>query len=82
MSELNLARGCQPNDPRRNADDVLARARSRDHRVITLESAGSPADSAVTVVLPRYRVTAADPHAADPESTQNLRAAAARGERR
>ncbi|MEO9220361.1 MAG: hypothetical protein ABI251_01035 [Mycobacteriaceae bacterium] len=81
MSELNLVRGPQRNDPRRNADAVLARARSRDHRVVTLESAGSPADSAVTVVLPRYRVTAADPDAADPDTTQNFRVQAPGRER-
>jgi len=80
--ELNRVRQNLGYDPRRNADDVLARARTRDRRVITLDTAGSPADSAVTVVLPRYRVTAADPHTADPDSTQNLRAAVARGERR
>ncbi len=80
--ERNAVRGDRGHDPRRAADDVLARARNRDRRVVTLDTAGSPADSAVTVVLPRYRVTAADPRSADPDSTQNLRAAVARGQRR
>jgi len=79
--ELNRVRDDQAHDPRETADDVLARARRRDRRVVTLDTAGSPADSAVTVVLPRYRVTADDPHSADPDSTQNLRAAIARGQR-
>lgn len=79
--ELNRVRENLGYDPRRNADDVLARARTRDRRVITLDTAGSPADSAVTVVLARYRVTADDPHSADPDSTQNLRDAIARGQR-
>jgi hypothetical protein len=79
--ELDQARDEQRGDPRTHADDVLARARNRDRRVVTLDTAGSPADSASTVIIPRYRVTAADPRSADPDSTQILRASTARGER-
>lgn len=79
---LDQAHGEQRGDPRARADDVLARARTRDRRVVTLDTAGSPADSASTVVIPRYRVTAADPRTADPDSTQILRSAAARGQQR
>jgi len=81
VHEMNPTRSNQREDPRSHADDVLARARTRDRRVITLDTAGSPADCSTTVVLPRYRVTAADPHSADPDSTQSLPAATARGER-
>lgn len=80
--KANPARSDQPTDPRRHADDVLARARTRDCRVITLDTAGSPADCASTVVLPRYRVTSADPDAVDPDSTQALPTATPRQERR
>lgn len=62
----------QGTDPRRHAEAVLARARSRDRRVITPDLAGSPADSAVTVILPRYRIAAADARAVDPDATQEL----------
>ena len=55
------------------ADDALRRARQRNASVVTLEVAGSPADSAATVVIPRHVVTAADPHQADPDSTQIIR---------
>lgn len=84
--DMTPARGNQRNDPRRHAEDVLARARARDRRVITPGTAASPADSSATVVIPRYRVTVADPHCPDPhcpdpDSTQNLRAATARGDR-
>ncbi|WP_127783835.1 hypothetical protein [Rhodococcus sp. X156] len=51
---------------------MLARARSRDRRVITPDLASSPADSAVTVILPRYRITAADARTVDPDATQEL----------
>lgn len=79
--EPNPMRGNDGGDRRRHADDVLSRARHRDRRVVTLDTAGSPADSASTVVLPRYRVTAVDPATADPDSTQIIRADTARGER-
>ena len=55
------------------ADDALRRARQRNASVVTLDVAGSPADSAATVVIPRHVVTAADPHEADPDSTQVIR---------
>lgn len=55
------------------ADDALRLARQRNASVVTLDVAGSPADSAATVVIPRHVVTAADPHEADPDSTQVIR---------
>ena len=55
------------------ADDALRRARQRNASVVTLDVAGSPADSCATVVIPRHVVTAADPHQADPDSTQVIR---------
>lgn len=55
------------------ADEALRRARQRNASVVTLDVAGSPADSSPTVVIPRHVVTAADPHAADPDSTQVIR---------
>lgn len=55
------------------ADDALRRARQRNASVVTLDVAGSPADSAATVVIPRHVVTAADPYEADPDSTQVIR---------
>ncbi len=60
-------------DPRRRADEALRAARRRDASVVTLEVASSPADSCATVKIPRHVVTAADPHAADPDSTQVIR---------
>ena len=62
-----------PANARTRADDALRRARQRNASVVTLDVAGSPADSAATVVIPRHVVTAADPHEADPDSTQVIR---------
>ncbi|UZJ25540.1 hypothetical protein RHODO2019_03475 [Rhodococcus antarcticus] len=62
-----------PADVMSRADDTLRRARQRNASVVTLDVAGSPADSCATVVIPRHVVTAADPHQADPDSTQVIR---------
>lgn len=62
-----------PVDALTRADDALRRARQRNASVVTLEVAGSPADSCATVVIPRHVVTAADPQQADPDSTQIIR---------
>lgn len=63
----------QAPDVMARADDTLRRARQRNASVVTLDVAGSPADSAATVVIPRHVVTAADPRHADPDSTQVIR---------
>jgi len=63
----------RPPDVMARAEDTLRRARQRNASVVTLDVAGSPADSAATVVIPRHVVTAADPHQADPDSTQVIR---------
>lgn len=57
-------------DVRTRADATLRAARSRNSSVVTLEVAPSPADSCATVRIPRHVVTAADPAAVDPDSTQ------------
>ncbi len=62
-----------PADAMSRAEDTLRRARQRNASVVTLDVAGSPADSCATVVIPRHVVTAADPHQADPDSTQVIR---------
>lgn len=57
-------------DARQRAEATLRAARSRDAGVVTLDTAGSPADALSTLRIPRHVVTAADPRAADPDSTQ------------
>jgi hypothetical protein len=58
------------------ADQALARAQARRAGVVTPDSATSPMDQASTVQIPRTLVQAADPRAADPESTLVIPAAA------
>ena len=71
--EQGAANESAPVDALTRADDALRRARQRNASVVTLDVAGSPADSAATVVIPRHVVMAADPHEADPDSTQVIR---------
>ena len=54
------------------ADQTLARAQARRAGVITPDSATSPMDQASTVQIPRKLVEAAEPGAADPDSTMVL----------
>lgn len=54
------------------ADRTLARAQARRAGIITPDSATSPMDQRNTVQIPRSLVEAADPRAADPDSTMVL----------